>query len=134
MLVTVADVLTATGITVTNSAGAGAASIPGACFYGSADGATSVLVFAQVYPDASSAAAVSPETMAAALNGAYGIANAKVVTGIGDKAVEYTGTSGAGNGAVIFVFKSNVVMFIALTPANGTTGIETLATIAVGKL
>jgi hypothetical protein len=109
-------------------------SIPGACFYASADGSTSVLVFAQVYPDASSAASVSPETMAAALNGAYGIANAKVVTGIGDKAVEYSSTSSAGNGAVIFVFKSNVVLFIALTPASGTTGLEQLARTAVGRL
>jgi hypothetical protein len=133
-LVTIADVLTATGLTVTNLAGSSAASIPGACFYVTADGSTSVLVFAQVYPDASSAAAVSPETMAAALNGAVGIANAKVVNGIGDKAVEYSSTSSGGNGAVIFVFKSNVVMFIALTPASDTTGIEKLATIAVGKL
>ena len=133
-LVTIADVLTATGLTVTNSAGTSAASIPGACFYVSADGSTSVLVFAQVYPDASSAAAVSPDTMAASLNGAVGIANAKVVNGIGDKAVEYSTTSSAGNGAVIFVFKSNVVMFIALTPAPDTTGVEKLATIAVGRL
>jgi hypothetical protein len=93
-----------------------------------------VLVFAEFYADASSAAAVSPESMAASLNGAYGIANAKVVNGIGDKAVEYTTTSSAGNGAVIFVFKSNVVMFIALTPANGATGIEQLARTAVGRL
>ena len=134
MLVTIADVLTATGLTVTNLAGTTGASIPGACFYSSTDGSTSVLVFAQVYPDASSAAAVSPETMAASLNGAYGIANAKVVNGIGDKAVEYSSTSSGGNGAVIFVFKSNVVMFIALTPAPDTTGVEKLATIAVGKL
>jgi hypothetical protein len=136
MLVTIADVLTATGLTVTNLAATSGASIPGACFYSSTDGSTSVLVFAQVYPDASSAAAVSPETMAASLNGAYGIANAKVVTGIGDKAVEYTSTStsSGGKGAVIFVFKSNVVMFIALTPANDTTGVEKLATVAVGKL
>ena len=133
-LVTAADASTAAGTTVTNLAGTSGASIPGACFYGSADGSTSVLVFAQVYPDASSAASVSPETIAASLNGAYGIANAKVVTGIGDKAVEYTSTSSAGNGAVIFVFKSNVVMFIALTPANGTTGIEQLAKTAVGRL
>jgi hypothetical protein len=126
--------LTATGITVTNLAGTSGASIPGACFYGTADGSTSVLVFAEFYPDASSAAAVSPESMAASLNGAYGIANAKVVTGIGDKAVEYSSTSSAGNGAVIFVFKSNVVMFIALTPASGTTGIEQLARTAVGRL
>jgi hypothetical protein len=134
MLVTIADVLTATGLTVTSLSGTSGASIPGACFYATADGSTSVLVFAQTYPDAASAAAVSPETMAAALNGAVGIANATVVNGIGDKAVEYTSTSSAGNGAVIFVFKSNVVMFIALTPAKDTTGIEKLATIAVGKL
>ena len=126
--------MTATGLTVTSLAGTTGASIPGACFYGTADGSTSVLVFAQVYPDASSAEAVSPDTMAAALNGAVGIANAKVVTGIGDKAVEYSSTSSAGNGAVIFVFKSNIVMFIALTPAPDTAGIEKLATIAVGRL
>ena len=133
-LVTAADASAAAGTTVANLAGTSGVSIPGACFYGSADGATSVLVFAQVYPDASAAASVSPETMAAALNGAYGIANAKVVTGIGDKAVEYSSTSSAGNGAVIFVFKSNVVMFIALTPANGTTALEQLAKTAVGRL
>jgi hypothetical protein len=136
MLVTIADVLTATGLTVTSLAGTSGASIPGACFYATADSSTTVLVFAQTYPDASSAAAVSPETMAAALNGAVGIANAKVVNGIGDKAVEYTSTSGAGSGAVIFVFKSNVVLFIDITPitATDTTGLEKLATIAVGKL
>jgi hypothetical protein len=134
MLVTTADVLTATGLTVTSLAGTSGASIPGACFYGTADSSTSVLVFAQAYPDAASAAAVSPETMAAALNGAAGIANATVVNGIGDKAVEYTSTSGAGNGAVIFVFKSNVVMFIAITPAKDATGVEKLATVAVGRL
>lgn len=133
-LVTVADVLTATGLTVTSLAGA--ASVPGACFYASADGSTSVLVFAQVYPDTNTAEAVSPDTMAASLNGAVGIANAKVVNGIGDKAVEYTSTSGAGSGAVIFVFKSNVVLFIDITPikAGDTTGLEKLATIAVGRL
>jgi hypothetical protein len=133
-LVTIADVLSATGLTVTSLAGTSGASIPGACFYATADASTSVLVFAQVYPDAGSAAAVSPDTMAAALNGSIGIANAKAVNGIGDKAVEYSTTSSAGNGAVIFVFKSNVVMFIALTPAADTTGVEKLATIAVGKL
>jgi hypothetical protein len=126
--------LTATGTTVTNLAGTSGASIPGACFYSTADGSTSVLVFGEVYPDASTAAAVSPETMAAMMNGSVGIANAKVVNGIGDKAVEYTTTSSSGNGAVIFVFKSNVVIFIALTPAPDTTGVEKLATIAVGRL
>jgi hypothetical protein len=108
-------------------------SIPGACFYGSADGATSVLVYAQVYPDSSSAASVSPETIAAAMNSS-GIANAKVVNGIGDKAVEYSTTSSGRDGAVIFVFKSNVVMFISLTPATGTSALEQLAKTAVGRL
>jgi hypothetical protein len=95
MLVTAADATTAAGATVSNlSAGA---AVPGACIYASADGSTTVFVIAQAYADASSANSVSPEQLAAALNGAYGIANAKPVTGIGDKAVEYTVTSSASN-------------------------------------
>jgi hypothetical protein len=108
--------------------------IPGACFYASSDGKASILVFAQVYADASSAAAVSPAQMATALNGAYGIANAKVVSGIGDKAVEYSSTNGGANGAVIFVFKSNVVVMIAVSPTSGSSAIEQLARTAVGRL
>lgn len=108
--------------------------VPGACIYGSADGTTTVLVFAQVYPDSSSAASVSPEQMAAALNGAYGVANAKVVSGIGTKAVEYSLTSSGSSGLVIFVFKSNVVMMIAVTPTANSTALEQLAKTAVGRL
>jgi hypothetical protein len=133
-LVTAADASTATGVTVTNL-GAGAPGT-GACIYGSADGTTSVFVIAEAYADATSANAVSPEQLAAALNGAYGIANAKSVSGIGDKAVEYTTTSAASstNGAVIFVFKSNVVIVIVISPLTDTKKLEDLARTAVGNL
>jgi hypothetical protein len=133
-LVTAADASTATGVTVTNL-GAGAPGT-GACIYGSADGTTSVFVIAEAYADATSANAVSPEQLAAALNGAYGIANAKSVSGIGDKAVEYTTTSAASGttGAVIFVFKSNVVIVIVISPLTDTKKLEDLARAAVGNL
>jgi hypothetical protein len=110
--------------------------VSGTCFYASGDGSTTVIVIAQAYADAASANAVSPEQLAAALNGAYGIANAKAVSGIGDKAVEYTVTSGASasSGSVIFVFKSNVVIMIAVTPTSSTTVVEQLARTAVGRL
>jgi hypothetical protein len=130
-LVAAADASTAAGTTVSNLAGT---SVPGACIYGSSDGATTVVVFAQAYADVGSANAVSPEQMAAALNGAYGIANAKVVSGIGDKAVEYSLTGAASGGVVIFVFKSNVVIMIAVSPAADPSAVEQLARTAVGRL
>jgi hypothetical protein len=133
-LVTADNASTATGVTVSNL-GAGAPGT-GACIYGSADGTTTVFVIAEAYPDATSANAVSPEQLAAALNGAYGIANAKTVSGIGDKAVEYTTTSAASGttGAVIFVFKSNVVIVIAISPLTDTKKLEDLARTAIGNL
>jgi hypothetical protein len=136
MLVTAADASTATGVTVSNLAGSAGAQITGACIYASADGTTTVFVIAQAYADATSADAVSPEQLAAGLNGAYGIANAKTVSGIGDKAVEYTVSSAASGstGTVIFVFKANVVMMIAVTPTTDTTAVEQLARTAVGRL
>jgi hypothetical protein len=136
-LVTAAEASTATGVTLTNLGGAASAQIPGACFYGSSDGTTTVLVFAQAYPDASSAQAVSPEQIAAAINvGAAGVASAKPVSGIGDKAIEYSGETAGGNGIVIFVFKANVVLMIAVTPATSSSSaaIELLARTAVGRL
>ncbi len=134
MLVTVADASSAAGVTVSNPSAA--AQIPGACIYASADGTTTVFVIAQAYADATSAGSVSPEQLAAALNGAYGIANAKPVSGIGDKAIEYTVTSAASGstGAVIFVFKSNVVLMIAISPLADTKKLEDLARTAVGNL
>jgi hypothetical protein len=63
-----------------------------------------------------------------------GVTNAKAVSGIGDKAVEYSTTAAGGNGSVIFVFKSNVVLMIAVTPAPSSFALEQLAKNAVGKL
>ena len=127
-LVTATDASTATGATMVSMGGAS-----GACFYGTSDGKSTVLVFAQAYADVNSASAVNPEQSVAALNSAYGIANAKVVTGIGDKAVEYNLT-GAAAGYVIFVVKSNVIMMIAVSPAATGSVAEQLARTAVGNL
>jgi hypothetical protein len=134
-LVMVNEASTLAGTTVTNMAGSSGVSIPGACFYGSSDGKASVLVVAQVFPDSTAAVAVSPEQIAASMNGAYGIANAKAVIGIGDKAVEYNASGAQGAGLVIFVFKSNVVFLIAVTPTPSTpTALENLARTAAGRL
>ncbi len=134
-LVTATEASGAAGLTVTNLAGAGAAQVPGVCLYASSDGAASVVVFAQTYPDTASAEAVSPQQIAAAINvGAAGAVNAKAVNGIGDKAVEYSTSVAGGNGIVIFVFKSNVVMMIAVTPTVSSAAIEQLAKTAVGRL
>jgi hypothetical protein len=133
-LVTADDASSATGKTLTNL-GAGGSAVPGACFYASADGKTSVIVFAQVYPDSTAAQSVSAQQIAAALTGAgSGLVNAKVVTGIGDKAVEYTVNETGSNGIVIFVFKTNVLIMIVISPSPGSTVIEQLATTAVGRL
>jgi hypothetical protein len=133
-LITASDASSATGKTLTNLS-SGTSAVPGACFYASADGKTSVIVFAQVYPDSSAAQSVSADQIAAALTGVgSGLTNAKAVTGIGDKAVEYTISSSGSSGIVIFVFKSNVLVLIAITPSSSSTVIEQLATTAVGRL
>jgi hypothetical protein len=132
-LVTAADASSATNATLTNPASG--AAIPGACFYTSADGKTSVVVYAQVLPDASAAQSFSADTIAAALTGGFGLSNSKVISGIGDKAIEYT-TGASSNGIVIIVFKSNVVMLIVMQPSgsNGSSVIEHLATTAIGRV
>jgi hypothetical protein len=132
-LVMASEASTATGATLTNPS-AGGAAFPGACIYTSADSGTSVVIFAQVYPDSTTAGSFSPEQIAAAMNGAYGVTNAKPVSGIGDKAIEYTLT-GAQSGTVIFVVKSNVVLMIVVTPTpSSSTAIEDLARTAAGRL
>jgi hypothetical protein len=135
-LVTADDATTAVGTTVTNLSAAGGASIPGACYYGTQDASSVVFVYAQAYPDASAADQVSPDQMARILNGQFGVANAKSVSGIGDKAFEYTVTAAqtGSNGEAIFVFKSNVILFIVLTPSTDSSKIETLAKAAVSRL
>ena len=131
-LVTAAEASAAAGSTVTNlSAGAGAQTP--ICVYGSADGSTSVFVLAQVYPDTTTADSISPEQMAAVMNGQMGVTNAKSVQGIGDKAFEYTATSSSGGGIAIFVFKANVVLMIAVSPTTDSAKVEALARAAVGR-
>jgi hypothetical protein len=112
---------------------AGATGGTGACFYTNSDASKTVLVFAQTYPDSTTADAVKPDQIAAAINSSYGVANASVVTGIGDKAIEYSLT-GAAAGYVIFVFKSNTIIMIAVSPSADSKPVEQLATIAVGNL
>jgi len=130
-LVTASEASVASGSTVTNlSSGA---QTPGFCIYGSSDSSTSVFVLAQVYPDETTADSISPEQMAAVLNGQMGVANAKAVQGIGDKAFEYTATSSSGGGIAIFVFKANVVLMIAVSPTSDSTKVEALARTAVGR-
>lgn len=138
-LVTDAEASAAVGSTVTNLAASGGASIPGACIYTGQDSAgnqLSVFVFAQTYPDTTTADSISPDQVAAMLNGQYGVSNAKAVTGIGDKAFEYTTTSAAssGTGEAIFVFKANVVLMILISPSTDSTKVEQLARTAVGRL
>ena len=73
-------------------------------------------------------------TIAASLSGQYGVTNAKSVAGIGDKAVEYTATGSGSTGVAIFVFKSNVVLMIILSPSTDGSKVEQLARTALGNL
>ena len=133
-LVTATDASTAVGTTVVNASASSGISIPGSCIYASSDGASTVLVYAQTYPDTSTADAVSADQVAAALSGQYGISNAKSVTGIGDKAGEYTATGTGSTGVAIFVFKANVVLMILMSPSTDATKVEALARTAVSRL
>lgn len=133
-LVTASEASAAVGTTVANAAAASGISIPGACVYSSADGASTVFVYAQTYPDTNTADAVSADQVAAALQGQYGISNARAVSGIGDKAFEYTATSTGSTGVAIFVFKANVVLMILMSPSTDASKVEDLARTAVSRL
>jgi hypothetical protein len=112
--------------------GSGASTV---CTYTSADGSKSLLVFGEVLPDASAAAQVQPEQLAQQFNSAFGVANAKTLSGIGDKAVEYSLTSGGQSGTIIFITKSNVVLMLVLEPTpSDTSGFEKLAKAAADNL
>ena len=133
-LVTAAEASTTTGKTLANLGGASAIQVPGACLYSSSDGATTVVIFGQAYPDTTTADAVSPEQIAAAMNAGAGLSNTKTLNGIGDKAIESTINSGGTGGIIIIVFKANVVMMIAVTPAVSSNALEQLARTAAGRL
>jgi len=133
-LVTAAEASAAVNTTVTNLAAASGASIPGACIYGTQDSQASVFIFAQTYPDTSTAQSISPDQMAAILNGQYGVSNARPVNGIGDKAFEYTATTASSSGIAIFVFKANAVIMIVMSPTTDSRALEVMARTAVSRL
>jgi len=133
-LVTAADASTALGTPVVNLASAGGVAIPNECIYGMSGKDVGMVVFAQVYSDASAADAVQPDQIAAALGGQVGVGTSKVVTGIGDKAFEYTASTEQGGGIAIFVFKANVVIMIVMSPSQDSNAIELVARTAVGRL
>jgi hypothetical protein len=108
--------------------------MPGLCVYGASGSSSSVFVFAQVYPDATTADNVQPDQLAAVLAGQLGVTNAHSVQGIGDKAFEYSASGSAGGGMAIFVFRYNVVMMLAVDPTSNPSTIEQLARTAVGRL
>jgi hypothetical protein len=112
--------------------GSGASTV---CTYSSADGTQSLLVFGEVLTDASAAAQVQPDQLAQQLNSAYGVTNSKTLSGIGDKAVEYSLTSGGQSGTIIFILKSNIVLMLILEPTpSDTSGFEKLAKAAADNL
>lgn len=134
-LVTAEEASAAVGTPVANLGASGAgAQVPGACFYGASGSSSVVFIYAQVHPDATAAQAVQPDQIAAALAGQLGVSNAHSVSGIGDKAFEYTASGSAGGGIAIFVFRYNVVMMIAVDPTSTPSTIEQLARTAVGRL
>jgi hypothetical protein len=133
-LVTQDEASAAVGAPMTNLGSTGGVQIPGACIYGASGSSDAVFVFAQVYPDTTTADAVQPDTVAAALAGRLGVTNAHTVNGIGDKAFEYGATGTAGGGIAIFVFRYNVVMMIAVDPTSDSGKVEQLARNAVSRL
>ena len=134
-LVTESDATAAMGTPMTNMATQGGATVPGACVYVNSQTSATLFVYAQTYPDTTAADSVQPDQIAALLSGQYGVSNAKAVSGIGDKAFEYTATSaGSSTGEAIFVFKANVVLMIVMSPSTDSTAIEKLARTAVGRL
>jgi hypothetical protein len=135
-LVTQSDASAIAGTPVTNLGASGGAAIAGACVYGSSDSnkPATVFVYGQAFADATSANSASPEQIAAAMNAGLSVSNAKPVSGIGDKAIEYTAAGGQGNGLVIVVFKANVVFLIYVMPSPDPKALETLAATATTRL
>jgi hypothetical protein len=133
-LVTADEASAAVGSPLTNLAATSPVQIPGACIYGASGSSSTVFVYAQVYPDATTANAVQPDQVAAALAGQLGVTNAHSVSGIGDKAFEYTASGTAGGGIAIFAFKYNVVMMLAVDPTSNSSTVEQLARTAIGRL
>lgn len=133
-LATANEASAAVGSPLTDLGATGGVQMPGLCLYGASGSSSVVFVYAQVYPDSSTADAVQPDQVAAALAGQLGVTNAHSVTGIGDKAFQYSASGTAGGGIAIFVFRYNVVMMIAVDPTSSSGTIEQLGRTAVSRL
>jgi len=135
-LVTNDEANAAVGSNLMNLTAQAGVAIPGICFYGNTTGQNiGVYIYAQTYPDATTADQVNPNQLAAAFGGQMGVnGSAKVVNGIGDKAVEYTATQAQGSGVALFVFKGNAVIMIIVVPSTDGSKAEHLATLAIGRL
>lgn len=142
-LVTSDDAAAAVGGKVQNVSGSGGVAGASVCIYAGTDSPSSVFVLGEAFPDSSAAQSTSPDQIAAAMGGAFGLSNAKVVTDIGDKAIEYNYTANTSStstptptnsGIAILVVKSNVVFLIAMSPSTDSGKIESLARMAVSRL
>ena len=135
-LVTASEASAAAGATLVNLASVGGIAIPGACFYGAQNSSSGVFVYAQVYPDSTTANAVTADQFSAALGARIGVGatSGKQVSGIGDKAFEFTANGNAGAGIAIIAFKANVIVMIAVDPTADPSVVEGLARTAVGRL
>lgn len=135
-LVTNDEANAAVGSTLTNLTAQTGVAIPGVCFYGNTTGQNiGVYIYAQTYPDTTTADQVDPNQLAAAFGGQVGVnGSARVVTGVGDKAVEYTAAQAQGSGVALFVFKGNAVIMIIVVPSTDGSKAEHLGTLAVSRL
>ena len=135
-LVTAGDASSAAGKQVANLVSLGAPAIPGACFYGTQKSTATVFVYAQVYRDAATAGAVTLEEFQTAVSSQIGQSSkdSTDVSGIGDRAYEFTVKNKSGSGIAILVIKGNVVFLIALDPTNSGSTVEALAKTAVTRL
>jgi hypothetical protein len=134
-LITAEEASAAVGTPVTNLSSQIGVTIPGVCFFGNTNGTNvGVYVYAQTYPDATTADQVQPSQLASALGGQLSGATVRTVTGIGDKAVEYSATSAHGGGEAIFVFQGNAVIMIIIGPTTDSSKVEQLARTAVSRL
>jgi hypothetical protein len=147
-LVTADEASTAVGGKVQSvSGGSGSQLGASLCIYAGTDSPSSVFVLDEAMADSSAAASISPDQIAASMNGAFGLSNAKTVDGIGKKASEYTYTTNTtaspttnttaspnNSGIAILVVQANVVFLIAMSPSTDSSKIEDLARKAVAKL
>lgn len=137
-LVTASEASAAAGAQLTNLSSSIPQQIPGFCYYGeqASSGSAGVIVYAQVYADSATANQVNAAEFSAALQAQIGTGatGAKEVSGIGDKAYEFTANGNAGSGIAIIVIKANVIFMIVVDPSSSPATVEGLAKTAAGRV